>query len=249
MVKFSIITVTYNAKDTISATLDSVINQNYNDWESILIDGGSTDGTVEILTDYVKRIEEKGNKVTLVTEPDKGIYDAMNKGTDIARGKWISFLNAGDVYINKDVLSDIAFLEQKLSCGVIYGRSLTSTGREFATRPAWMLPYKKPFYHQASFIQCDVQKKYKFNLKYSICADFDMFQRAYLDKIKFCRVNTLIVKSDDKGVSKNLANRQNLIKQDLDIIWKNGIRWYNHPLILYYNYKRKLEMSQLEDCR
>lgn len=91
----SVVTVSYNAVGTIEQTLLSVINQTYPNIEYIIIDGGSTDGTVDIIKKYADEI------VYWISEPDKGIYDAMNKGIKKANGEWINFINAGDSYYDK----------------------------------------------------------------------------------------------------------------------------------------------------
>lgn len=91
----SVVTVSYNAVATIEQTLLSVINQTYPNIEYIIIDGGSTDGTVDIIKKYADEI------VYWISEPDKGIYDAMNKGIKKANGEWINFINAGDSYYDK----------------------------------------------------------------------------------------------------------------------------------------------------
>lgn len=99
--KISIITVCLNAKDTIEETLLSIINQTYNDIELIVIDGASTDGTLEIIDKYKDRISH------FISEPDSGIYDAMNKGIKLASGDFIFFLNANDVFYDEKVLENV----------------------------------------------------------------------------------------------------------------------------------------------
>ena len=94
----SVVTVSYNAVLTIEQTILSVINQTYPNVEYIIIDGGSTDGTVDIIKKYADKI------AYWVSEPDKGIYDAMNKGIRTAKGEWINFMNAGDLFYSKDTL-------------------------------------------------------------------------------------------------------------------------------------------------
>ena len=97
----SIVTVSYNAVLTIEQTILSVINQTYPNVEYIIIDGGSTDGTVDIIKKYEDKI------AYWVSEPDKGIYDAMNKGVVVATGEWINFMNAGDIFTDGDVIDKL----------------------------------------------------------------------------------------------------------------------------------------------
>ena len=115
--KISVVTVSYNAVTTIEETILSVVNQTYKNIEYIIIDGGSTDGTVDIIKKYADRIDY------WVSEPDKGIYDAMNKGIVKSTGEWIHFLNAGDVYLNTHILEDCirCFNEKKVKADVLYG--------------------------------------------------------------------------------------------------------------------------------
>lgn len=99
--KVSVVTVCFNAEKLIEETILSVINQTYSDIEYIIIDGASTDGTMNIVNRYRDRI------AVIVSEPDKGIYDAMNKGIALATGEWLNFMNAGDVFCNEKVLKNI----------------------------------------------------------------------------------------------------------------------------------------------
>ncbi|MDX2476604.1 MAG: glycosyltransferase, partial [Gammaproteobacteria bacterium] len=97
--KISVITVVFNAVETIEDTIKSVIDQDYDDIEHIIIDGGSTDGTLDVVNCY------KDHLAKVVSEPDNGIYDAMNKGIALASGNIIGFLNADDLYAHNDVIA------------------------------------------------------------------------------------------------------------------------------------------------
>ena len=113
----SVVTVSYNAVATIEQTILSVVNQTYPHIEYIIIDGGSTDGTVDVIKKYADRI------AYWVSEPDKGIYDAMNKGIKVATGEWINFMNCGDSFYSVSVLSDVFKDKSCKENDVIYGNT------------------------------------------------------------------------------------------------------------------------------
>ncbi|MGE3613867.1 MAG: glycosyltransferase family 2 protein [Sulfurimonas sp.] len=130
--KVSIITVVYNAKDMIISTIESVVNQTYNNIEFIIIDGASTDGTIDLIKQYSDKIS------FFISENDAGIYDAMNKGIKNATGEWITFLNAGDVYINDQVISNIFDNQIYNDEDLIYGAIALDC-------PSGMIVYPKEF--------------------------------------------------------------------------------------------------------
>lgn len=113
----SVVTVSYNTVATIEQTILSVINQTYPNIEYIIIDGGSTDGTIEIIKKYENRIH------FWISEPDNGIYDAMNKGIDKATGQWINFMNAGDCFHDNKVLESLFGENNYDNCIAIYGNT------------------------------------------------------------------------------------------------------------------------------
>lgn len=116
--KFSIITVTYNAEKVLEDTIQSIVTQSYKNVEYIIVDGGSTDGTLAIVNKYREHIH------TVVSEPDKGLYDAMNKGIKLATGDYLCFLNAGDGLHEDDTLLQIAHsLTRTILPDVIYGET------------------------------------------------------------------------------------------------------------------------------
>ena len=100
--KLSVITINYNNRDGLRKTIESVVNQTCKDFEYVIIDGGSTDGSVDVIKEYADRINY------WVSEPDKGIYNAMNKGIDVAQGEYCLFLNSGDYLFDNYVLSEVA---------------------------------------------------------------------------------------------------------------------------------------------
>ena len=110
MISFSIITVTYNAASVVQPTLDSVLSQDYPHVEHIIVDGASADGTIEKVENYrrVSDTEQNGHTIVVLSKPDKGLYDAMNKGLRLATGTYLLYLNAGDRLAASNTLSRVA---------------------------------------------------------------------------------------------------------------------------------------------
>lgn len=178
----SIVTVTYNCVSTIEITIKSIIGQTYPNIEYIIIDGGSTDGTLDIISRYNKNISY------IISEPDKGIFDAMNKGITQAHGKWINFMNAGDIFIFPNVLENI-FYREYYNIGVIFGDKVIKLNNNLYQI------FAKPFYkvksigmginHQCIFVRSDLAKKHPFCLDFKVSADYNMIYTLYKQNIKF----------------------------------------------------------------
>jgi glycosyltransferase involved in cell wall biosynthesis len=171
--KISVITVCYNAVDKIEETLKSVIGQSYGNIEYIVIDGGSTDGTIAILQKYSSHFQ-------WISEPDKGIYDGMNKGAARATGDWLYFLGAGDVLL--DVLGKMAGSMVKTNC-IYYGNVfIDHLQRNYDGKfPAYKLAVSN-ISHQAIFYPAAVFRKYRYDLKYEFLADHHLNMLCYGDK-------------------------------------------------------------------
>lgn len=172
--KISIITVSFNAVNVIEETILSVINQSFPNIEYIIIDGGSTDGTTDIIKKYADKISY------WISEPDKGIYDAMNKGIDKITGEWVNFMNAGDSFYNKNVIQKIFSQKIDSHIEVIYGDSYTIyRDKEVIekVRPLDVMIKKlqMPFCHQSVFLKSQKKKEIKFDSSYKISADYKIF--------------------------------------------------------------------------
>lgn len=201
-IKISVVTVCYNSVSSIEDTIKSVINQTYPNIEYIIIDGGSTDRTVDILKKYSDRV------TYWISEPDKGIYDAMNKGIDIATGDYLNFMNAGDTFFEDKVIEKVV----PLFCNydIISGIAATSLRNKLQFK--FWKPIKKNFKfkdicagglvnHQATFIKRELLNE-KYSLDYGIIADeiFFLNQVVFSDKI-YKPVDIIISKYDVSGIS------------------------------------------------
>ena len=228
----SIVTVVRNDAKNIENTIVSVLNQNYPFIEYIIIDGNSTDGTVSIINKYSEKLS------CIISEPDNGIYDAMNKGIEKASGKWIHFLNSGDIYCNNDVLSDIFNHKQS---GLIYGSN------DLINKDADLIYgdiiLKYPFgmvrmdcspgndehsfvRHPCCFIRTNVMKKYKYDTQYRISADTCFFSICKNNNHRFKHIPLCITVFDSfSGLSSK--NKLNSYVEDMQIcnVKKNSPQW------------------------
>lgn len=220
--KISVITVCYNAKDCIEDTIQSVISQTYHHVEYILIDGASTDGTLDIIRRYQDRITQ------WVSEPDHGLYDAMNKGIERATGDYLCFLNAGDSFHEDDTLQQIA---HSLNCkelpDVIYGETaLVDSEGHFVRMRRLQAPEKltwKSFRqgmlvcHQAFFAKRTLVEPY--DLQYRFSADFDWCIRV-MKKSKYLH-NTHLVLIDYLSEGMTTRNHKASLKERFRIMCRH----------------------------
>lgn len=191
MIKFSVVTITFNAETVLQRTLDSVLCQTYEDVEHLIIDGASTDGTLALSEAYKQRSDESdnGHQVILQSEPDRGIYDAMNKGLTQASGDYIVFMNAGDTFPQADTLEQVvhrcrlAELPTDEWPGVLYGNTDIVDGEGRYLHPRRLQPPAKLTWrsfrqgmlvcHQAFYARTDIAKNLQFDTRYRFSADVD----------------------------------------------------------------------------
>lgn len=179
--KISVVTVCYNAEKDLEKTILSVINQTYDNIEYIVIDGGSNDGTLSLLNRYAIKIDK------IVSEPDNGIFDAMNKSLALVSGRWVLFMNAGDLFFNNYVCENIFFEDIKENIGFIHGSYMGQYPR--ILRKMQYVPFYKNksrcrgmgFSHQAVFVRSDLAKKYGFNLQFKAAAEYNQISTIYKD--------------------------------------------------------------------
>lgn len=179
--KISVVTVCYNAETEIEATMRSVLNQTYENVEYILVDGASHDGTLHVIRKVWEGYKGYKNKEIIIkSEPDKGIYDAMNKGIDLATGEWINFMNVGDRFADNNVVEDFfQKADTKEPNDLLYGDVILeySFGRYHKDVSHKLMSNSMPC-HQTIFARTSLMKKRHFNLKYKISADLDFFVQA-----------------------------------------------------------------------
>lgn len=211
----SIITVVYNDSKNLQLTINSIRNQTFRDFEYIIVDGGSTDNTREI-------IDENGDIVSrFLSEPDNGIYDAMNKGLKLAKGTWVNFLNAGDQYVDSDTLSIVPFSNRKLCI-----TGALNIEREIVPN------------HQSMFIRRDWHLENLYNVNFKICADYEIKMKLEHQK-QITYLETTLICSLDGGVSQSLNwssyrdNIKDLYSIDLKYPTKNKVKIHLYFFVRY----------------
>lgn len=182
--KFSVITICLNAESFIEATIRSVLDQTHKDIEYIIVDGGSTDKTLHILEKYRNSIAE------LISEPDDGIYDAMNKGIQRAKGNILCFMNAGDLFSSERIFEIVNNLFENIDStpDIVYGDVILSSKGEYTKVSSFRssnieFVWYGPICHQSIFARRELFSK-GFSLNFRVCADFDWFLHAIIRENK-----------------------------------------------------------------
>jgi glycosyltransferase involved in cell wall biosynthesis len=215
----SVITVVFNGDKTLEDTIKSVIKQDYDSFEYLIIDGGSQDGTLKIIQEYEQQIDY------WISEPDNGIYDAMNKGIELANGRWIYFIGADDVLVGDTVLSQV--FKQKLRGDLIYGNVLWGDTGKVYDGPFTLAKLKGGnICQQAIFYRRSLLYKLgKFNTKYRYLADWVFNMRAFAKwNIKAIYIDTIVARYALSGISSRevdvafLADMESLFR---DIFWRD----------------------------
>lgn len=241
--KISIITATYNSATTIRDTIESVIAQDYDDIEHIIVDGASKDKTLEIVKGYGDKIAK------IISEPDKGIYDAMNKGIKSATGDVVGILNSDDFFTSKDVLSTVAKTFMENDIDALYGdvHFVNSENLEKSVRYYSSAIFKPSLFrfgfmpaHPSFYMKRSCYDKYGlYSLDYKIASDYDLLIRyLYKHKIKYKYIKKDFVTMRTGGVStENLNSRITLNKEIITSCGKYGIRTNMFFLLIKYFYK------------
>lgn len=230
----TVITVVLNDKKNISDTIESVISFNRNKINFIIIDGGSTDGTVDVIKKYNDKIDY------WISEKDYGIYDAMNKGWKLANvNSDVLFLGSGDKIVS---LPDEAELKRYSNC-VKYG-SVYLDNRIFRSYKNWKLKAGNTLHHQALLIPKNIHTSEPFDTKYKIYADFDFNQRLYKKGISFIKLDNLVAYAKPNGISEKMD-----VCELIKITKKNfGLFWTIFVVFNYITYTiKKFYLFFLDD--
>ncbi len=235
--KLSIITINFNNRDGLRKTIESVVNQTWQDFEYIVIDGGSSDGSVEVIKEYADRIDY------WVSEPDKGIYDAMNKGIDQAMGEYCLFMNSGDSLYQSSTLGEvIAALD---GTDIISGKMLFDNGYLMSppqdiTARFFISLHTLP--HQATFIRRLLFNGCQYDTSYRIVSDWKFWiEQLIINTRSFKAIENIIASFDSNGIS--LVNYKLRVEENervLQEIFPPRILLDYHTLIHGDTYEEKL---------
>ncbi len=235
--KVSIITATYNSARTINDTLRSLNEQSYSNIEYIVIDGASKDKTIDVIRQQCPRV------TTIISEPDNGIYDALNKGINCATGDIVGYLHSDDLFAYSDAVKDIVERFQESSCGAVYGDlqyvskddtdnviRLWKSGAysKKKLKNGWMPP------HPTFYMKRDLYLKFGlFDLNYKIAADYDSLLRyLWANEVTMSYLPRVVMKMRVGGASnRDIKNIIQKTQEDIQALKSNGISW---PRALFF---------------
>lgn len=231
--RLSIITINLNNREGLQRTIDSVICQTFRDFEWIVIDGGSTDGSRELIEQYADHF------AYWVSEPDKGIYNAMNKGIKVAKGEYLQFLNSGDWIVDKKTLERC--FSQRFTADVMYGDQyfVYPEGEKSSDFPT-MLTFKFLLYdslgHSATFIRRNLFELALYDESLRIVSDWAFFVKMMLSNKEFVKVNEIVTYYDTTGIS---STNNKLQTQEREYVIEKFV-----PKAIVQDYRRMVELDK-----
>lgn len=239
--KLSIITINYNNKAGLEKTVQSVVNQTWQDFEFIVIDGNSSDGSKDVLSAYSSFFSYA------VSEPDSGIYNAMNKGIKISTGDYLMFLNSGDALIDNTILEKLN-AELNGQYDIYYGDILHIDGikqevRTFPKKLNFAFFYEQNISHQASFIKAKLFKDiFLYNENLKIVSDWEFFTYAICKReATYKHLDSVIVTYDGTGISSNSINSPEITKER-----DASLHRYFPEFVKDYEYLKEIKFKKAE---
>lgn len=210
----SVVTVVYNDNNNIEKTIKNVLKQTYHNIEYIVVDGASTDGTLDVIKKY-------SDKLLYISEPDKGIYDAMQKGANLARGEWVIFRNCGDFFITPDVIEKVFMQYEDKGEDFILCNSRYFKNYGFKDmKPAILKKHyfeSMPVNHPSTFIRRKTQLKYPFHLEYKNSADYCFFIEAFENGAKYKYID-ILVGLFNNNIGASTDNYERSILENIEIL-------------------------------
>jgi len=208
-VKISIVTICYNPGPDLEPTVQSVLNQTYQNIDYVIVDGGSTDGSIE----KIKALSTKDKRINWISEPDNGIYDAMNKGIKMSAGHWVNFMNAGDSFANEMVLSSIDFGKFK-DQGLIYGNITRDHETVIYPKSTNLLKYGKIMAcHQSMFFnQARLGEELRYDSSLILNGDAELVTRIQAKNFGIKYIDKLIAFYLGGGASSNFIGKSKMQK-------------------------------------
>lgn len=224
----SIVTVTRNAEELLSRTLSDIASRNHDDIEYIVVDGASTDSSVRL-------IAESSCVDKWISEPDRGIYDAMNKAVSMASGHYVLFMNAGDTFASPDTLSRLISTLRQSNDDVVYGHVIRAAHNGEPDRLMISSPVLKPhrlaFCHQSVATRLELLKKYPFDISHKFSADFKLYKQLQKDNATFSRIDFPVARFDTQGVS--TRHRAKGLVDNMRVIFETDGLFNGLPAILH----------------
>ena len=226
----SIIIATYNSEKTIENSVKSVLNQDYKNIELIIVDGSSTDNTINIL--------KKFKNIICISEKDNGVYDAFNKGIKIAKGNWLYFLGSDDVLYKNDVITKVFANKNLNNVDIILGKILFDSSRIHNSFFNWSLFFRNSTHHQSCFYKKSNFKNFEYDTSFKISSDYELNLRMYLKKRRALHVNYIIADVSTQGISGRVNFKG--YSEFIMILRRNVQHYYLliFPVILLYLFKR-----------
>ena len=227
--KLSIITVNLNNRDGLQRTIDSVVSQTFTDYEWIIIDGGSTDGSRELIEQY------QDHFAYWCSEPDKGIYNAMNKGITHARGEWLQFLNSGDVLYSNNTLTSV--FSNEYNADVLYANLIirsNSNNSEYRVYPERLdihFFYESSLCHQSTFFKRTLFDNRKYNEEFKIASDWEFELKLFSENYQFQHIPLTVSIFSLDGISSrqktdNIMERGKVLLEYIPTYYKQDVELY-----------------------
>ncbi len=235
--KISVVTVCFNAADLIEETIKSVACQTYGDVEYIVIDGLSTDGTTDIIKKYDTELSY------WISEKDKGIYDAMNKGIEAATGDYIIFMNAGDKFADRNVLANVATHLGNHTVVSGHWNRCYANGKVKSASPKALESFKveMPICHQATFVRLPYHKKNPFDTSFRLSADYDFFYKAWRHNESFNYIDEVIVNFlEAEGISTDNISES---------VMERGKAWKGEKNLILRNLNLKYQICRIKTVK